>query len=280
MMQREMQFKQLSVISMASGIVQTVATIYFAVFGAGFMSPAYASVVSGIVGVLMTLLFGHRHSGFRLSLAGWRPITVFGLQMMSVSGVAMLASRLSYLILGRMLGVAALGLYARASNLSNMIFEYLYGTATRVVFVKLSKDYREGGNWRFTFLRSFAIITACMWPFLIGLAVLSRPVIYILYGARWLPAAWPLSILLIAQFFVLAFGMNWELFVIRGETGRQSRFEIARMAFGLPVFAIGCLFSITAASIGKLVEALVGLIVYYPHVRRLAEIGAREVPAI
>lgn len=280
MLQREMQFKQLSAITVATGVIQTVATVGFALAGASFMSPAYAALVSGLAVTTLTLIVGRQYNGFRLSLTGWRPITTFGLQMMSVSGVAMLAGKLSDLLLGRILGVTALGLYGRASGLSGLIFGNLYGTATRVVFVQLSKDYRDGGDWQKTYLRSFAMITAFMWPFLMGLAILSRPTILILFGERWLPAALPLSALMIAQFIGVAFGMNWELFVLRGETGKQAKFEVARMLFGLPIFALGCIYGLFAAALAKIAEALIGLVLYYPHVRRLAEIGPREIPAI
>lgn len=280
MLQREMQFKQLSFITVTTGVVQTASTVGFALAGASFMSPAYASLISGVAVTTLTLILGRRHIGFRLSLAGWRPITTFGLQMMSVSGVAMLTGKLSDLLLGRIMGVTALGLYGRASGLSGIIFDALYGTATRVVFVQLSKDYRENGDWRATYLRSFSMITAFMWPLLIGLAVLSRPAVLILFGERWLPAALPLSALMVAQFIGVAFGMNWELFVLRGETGRQAKYEVTRLLLGVPIFAVGCLFGLLPAAIAKIADALIGLIVYYPHVRRLAEIGPREIPTI
>lgn len=280
MLQREMQFKLLSIISVTNGLVQTLGTVAFALSGASYMSPAYASLLAACIGTALTLLFGREHVGFRPSRAGWRPITTFGLQMMSVSGVATITGKLSDLILGRLLGVAALGLYGRASNLSGQIFDNLYGTATRVVFVQLSKDYREGGPWRTTYLRGFAMITAFMWPLLSGLAILSRPVTLLLYGEKWLPAAWPLSALMVAQVIGVGFGMNWELFVLRGETGRQARFEVARLVLSVPIFAAGCLFGILAAALAKIVDAVIGWVVYYPHVRRLAETGPRDIPLV
>ncbi len=280
MMQREMQFKLLSVMSVVGTVTQTAGTIAFALAGASYMSPAYASLVAGLVSVALYFRFGRHHAGFGLSLAGWRPIVTFGLQMMSVSGVAVLTGRLSEIVLGRMLGVTALGLYSRASQLSGNIFDNLYGTATRVMFVQLSKSYREGGDWRGSYLRSFAMISAFMWPFLIGLAILSRPAILLLYGEKWLPAALPLSALLVAQVIGIAFGMNWELFALRGETGRQARYEVTRLVFGVPIFAIGCLFTIVTAALTKIVDAIIGLVVYYPHIQRLAELEGHEVPAV
>ena len=280
MLQRDMQFRQLSIIALTNGLMATFSTVAFALAGASYMSPAYGALIAAITGAVLTMTLGSRHVGFRLGLNGWRPITTFGLQMMSVSGVATITGKLSDLVLGRILGVAALGIYSRASNISGMLFDNLYGTATRVIFVQLSKDYREGGEWSTTYLRGFAMLSAVMWPVLAGLAVLAQPAILILYGDKWLPAAGPLSALMVAQIIGVGFGMNWELFVLRGETGRQARYETMRLIFGVPIFVIGCLFGLVTAALAKIVDALIGLVVYYPHVRRLAEIGPREVPTI
>lgn len=280
MLQREMQFKQLTLVNTVNTVVQISGTIGFALAGASYLSPAYASVCAAMATTILALAVGRRHAMFRLRITGWRPITTFGLQIMSINGVGMLNGRVSDLLVGRLLGVSALGMYSRASSLSNLMWENIYGTAARITFVQLSQVYREGGNWKATYLRSFAIISVFMWPIQLGLAILSRPAIHLLYGERWLPAALPLSALMIAQVIGVAFGLNWELFVLRGETGRQGRYEVARMILGLPIFAFGCLFGITAAGCAKIADAIIGVSLYYPHVRRLAHLGAGEIPSI
>jgi O-antigen/teichoic acid export membrane protein len=280
MLQREMRFKQVSLITATSSIVQTVVTIGFALEGASYMSAAYGSLAASVLTTALAMHFGRQFSGYRLSLRRWRPITKFGLQIMAVNGVAQLNGRISELLVGRILGVTALGLYARATGLSTMIFANLYGTATRVLFVRFSRAYHDQGDWRGIYLRSFAIITAFMWPLLVGLAVLSQPVVLLLYGEAWLPAALPLSAMMIGQVIGIAFGFNWELFVLRGEIGRQSRYEIARFIIGMPIFVVGCLFSVLAATIAKIADAMIGLALYYPHVRRLAELDPYDIPRI
>lgn len=280
MLQRVMKFREMSLITVTNGLVQNLSTIGFALAGLSFMSPAYATLATSVVTTSLTMILGRQYNGFGVSLANWRPITRFGLQMVSVSGVGLIAGQVSNLVLGRVLGVAALGLYSRASTLTTSIFQNLYGTATRVVFAQLSKDYREGADWSGTFLRGFSMITAFMWPVVIGLSVLSRPTIYILYGERWLPAAWPLSALMISLFVEMSFGMNWELFVVRGEIGQQARYETSRLILGVPLFAIGCLFSPLGAALGKVCETVGAWFFYYPQVRRLANLGSSEIPAV
>src|SRR5690606_27080310 len=126
------------------------------------------------------------------------------------------------------------------------------GTATRLAFAQLATDFRRTGELRATFLRSIQLITAVMWPMLLGLAVLSKPVILLMFGANWVEAALPLSLLMVAQFAVLAFGMNWELFVLRDETALQTRFEAIRAVVSLLLFTAGCAISIEAAAASRI----------------------------
>jgi hypothetical protein len=75
----------------------------------------------------------------------------------------------------------------------------------------------------------------------------AKPAIFILYGEPWLGAAAPLSLVLIAQVIAVGFGMNWELFVLKDETARQTRIEGVRGGLGLTAFTIGASISLTAA---------------------------------
>ena len=277
MIQRESRFRLISVVTVGRSVIAAAVGIAAAYAGASYMSLAYGNLAFASVGPVVYSLLAREHVRLRLSFEGWREMSAFGLRMMSISGLATLAQRLGDIILGKMLNLASLGLFSRASGISTLLFQNIYGTATRVVFVQLARDYREHGVLRDTFLRGVQMITAVMWPLLIGLAVLARPVILLMFGERWLGAAMPLSLLLIAQFVVLGFGMNWELFVLRDETALQTRFESIRAVVSLVLLVIGCTISITAAAASRIAEALVGLCLYLPHMRRLAGIGSGDI---
>jgi O-antigen/teichoic acid export membrane protein len=170
-----------------------------------------------------------------------------------------------------MLGLPALGLFGRASNLATMIFSNMYGTITRVVFVKLSQDYREHGKLREPFLKWLRVIAGFMGPVLLGLAVLSKPAILLLYGEKWLGAALPLSLLMVAHFIALRFAMNWELFVIRDQLKVQTALEFVRSVVSLFNRAIGCLFGLVGAAVASIVDAIFSIVLYGKQIDRLIE---------
>lgn len=276
MLQRDMRFKAISIVMAGRTMFGAAITVAAAFAGFSYLSLAYGNIAYGAFGLVAYNIIARHHASLRMCRDDWRAMAAFGLRMMSISGLANLVTRLSDIILGRMLGLTALGLYSRASGVSNLLFQNIYGTATRVVFVQLAKDYRETGVLRDTFLRGLRMITAVMWPILIGAAILSRPVIHIMFGEKWLAAALPMSLLLIAQFMVLCFGMNWELFVLRNETARQTRYEAIRAGISIVLLVIGCTIGIAAAAASRIADALVGLALYLPHMNRMAGTSTRE----
>lgn len=280
MLQRTMQIKPTALIGTVTTLLNVSLTVFFAASGYSYMSMVYAAIITGLCGAIATAYVGRRYLNFRLCIEGWRAIFYFGLRMMTISGVALSAQRFSEIALGKLLGLPALGLYSRASNISNLIFTNIYGTATNIAFIKLSADYRETGTVRSTFLTSFEMITVVMWPLLIGIAVLAGPFVHLLYGQQWLAAAPVLSVLMIAQAVTLCFGMNWELFVLHDETAKQTKFEGIRAIVGVCLFCFGALFNILAAAFGRVVEALFGLILYLPHMGRLADTHRSELVRI
>lgn len=277
LLQREMRFKPISLITGAAAAANATCMVTLALLGHSYMSLAWGMVTGSVVSAAAYNILAANHASLRVSLAHWRAVTAFGLRMLTISGLALLVQRISEVIMGRLLGLASLGLFTRATQISDMIFYNLFGTATRVAFVQLSRDNRERGSISATFLRSMELFTALMWPLLLGLAVLAKPAIFILYGERWLDAAIPLSLLMIAQVIAVGFGMNWELFVLKDETARQTRIEAVRAGFGLTAFTIGCTIGLTAAAIGRIVDCLVGFLLYHSHMKRLAGVSTSQI---
>jgi len=276
LLQREMRFKPISLITGGAAAVNATCMVSLAWLGHSYMALAWGVVAGSAFSAIAYNILAAHHASLRLSLAHWRAVTAFGLRMLTISGLALLVQRVSEVILGRLQGLAPLGLYTRATQISDMIFFNLFGTATRVAFVQMSKDHRERGAIRETFLRSLELLTALMWPLLLGLAVLAKPAIFILYGEQWLAAAAPLSLLMIAQVIAVGFGMNWELFVLKDETARQTKIEGVRAGLSLTAFTIGASISLTAAAIGRIIDCLAGFLLYHSHMKRLAGITTRE----
>jgi O-antigen/teichoic acid export membrane protein len=276
MLQRELQFRTIAVITTVAACANVGIMIALALAGWSYLSMSVGVVIGGAVSALSYAVFVRHHARYSTSLSEWRSITRFGLRMLTVSGVAQLGSRIAEIVIGRLLGLASLGIFTRATQISDLIYFNIYGSVIRVVFSKLSDDHRRHGRLHETYLQSLRMITAVMWPLASGVAIFSKPLIFVLYGEKWLGAAEPLSIVMVALIVAHAFSMNWEIFVIKDETARQTRIEIARSIAGVSAAAAGSLVSVAAAACGRLTDCVVGFVLYLPHIRRLTGVTMRE----
>lgn len=272
---REMRFKLGSMISLLRNLTLSGMLVLFAWRGLHEMAFAWATVCSVSVSVVCYNARVWRPDVWRLRFDNFRKITGFGLQMMSINGLGQLSARAGDLVLGSMLGLTTLGIYNRALNLGNQIYNNVYGIGSGVIFSKMSRDLREKGSFHDTFLRALSILLAVVWPMMLGLAVLSQPVIHVLYGAQWQSAALPLSLLTISFFIALGVGMNWEVFVLRQETRLQTRIEVTRSSVGFLLFVSGCTIGLTAAAGAKILDSVLTYVLYRRHMDRLvgAQVG-------
>lgn len=280
MLQREMEFRTISIVTVARTVAIAVVSIAAALMGASALSSAYGAIAGGVVGALGFSLAARHHTGFRLRLEGWRAMSAFGFKTLAIGGIAVLVARASDLILGAILGLTLLGFYNRANALAGVAIANVYAAIARVLFVKLADDDRAGRDVGASYARSLDMILALMWPLLAGAAVLAGPIVAVLFGQRWLPMAAPFAVIAIAQGVGLAYAMNYELYVLRDEVGRQTRLESIRALAALVAFVAGCSFGIVGASFGRLADTVVGGLLYLPELLRLTSLRRARLLAL
>ena len=135
----------------------------------------------------------------------------------------------------------------------------------------LAAQKRAGTSLRDSYMRINDINTVLLWPAFAGLAIVSGPFILAVYGAKWVSAAHPLCLITIGSMIYVSMSMSWDLFVIDGRTGAQTRIEYIRMLLSLVLFFIGSLFSISAAAASRVVLAVITNELYRPHMNEITD---------
>jgi O-antigen/teichoic acid export membrane protein len=280
LIERDGNFKLISLIKTVGNVIGTISTVLFALYGFSYMSFAYGQLITATVCAGLAATFGAHHNQFNISFARWREIRKFALHMLATSGVSRIGNRLQELIMGKLLGLGNLGLYSRANNVYSMLWDNVFVVISRVVFVDLANLARSGSSFGPRYKQSLSLITAIIWPAFAGLGVLSGPFIFWIYGEKWISVTTPLTLLCMVGILYTSVAMTWELFVIAGETGRQARIEIVRTTVGLILFAAACTISLSAAAVARVLEAGFTVAIYTPHVLRITTLRHRELARI
>lgn len=186
-LQRRFAQKLLFGIAVADFVIGTVLTIVLILSGWGVMGLAVGRLVSQAVAlVLQFALSGEKvRYGFDRSVAP--EVLSFGLPVAGANMLSWVLLNVDNVAISRMAGPVALGFYFLAFNVSNWPMSAL-GQVVRSIsipaFARLARGRAD---------KSFAAVLGPTWAvsLLAGLmlAILARPVIELVYGSIWLPAA-------------------------------------------------------------------------------------------
>lgn len=280
-LQRTMEFRVISLIMSARAIANTSCAVLLAFLGASFMSFAWAALISATLSAALFNIYGRKHSTFKLGLYNWHYVVKYGLEITSISGVIQISSRMSVLILGKVLGLNALGYYSRAENIIALLWDNLHSVLARVLISDLAKQKREGlGSIRASYLKIVSIMTAILWPAFAGIAVLAGPIVHLVYGTRWDASAGPLALLSISLLIFSTTTLAWEIFIVCKETHTQAKLEIFRAFFSLATFSFFCNFGIIAAAIARILDAMLSQLLYLPKIMTMTATDSADLAPI
>jgi O-antigen/teichoic acid export membrane protein len=268
-LERAGAFQVIAMINLGRMSATTAVTILLALHGFSYMSIAWGTLASTVLSVIFVNLIGRRFISLWPGLHDWRRILRFGVQYLMIGGMSTIVTRLSDLMLGRVIGLAALGLYSRAEGLSSLLMQNIHAVIARVVFVDFSEHHRRSLPLRATYIRVVAMITGLLWPSFTGLAILAGPVILTIYGPTWTGAAPLLSMLSIAGVVGTSITMTGEIYIVTGETGRLFQMEAKRSAIALVLFTLGCLAGLAWAAAARIGNAMVAVLLYRSEIRRM-----------
>ena len=271
LMYRDKRFKGLAIIQIIKALVTACATVYGATIGWSYMSLAWGTLIGNAVGFLMINAMARPWGHFKLSLVAWRGALHFGSRMMAISAINSVAGRLPDFIAGRLLGLAALGIYGRAAGMLSLIYDNLYMSTTGVLVPSLAEHHRDGKSLRPTYMRALVLLTGIFWPALAGLAVMAGPLIHLFYGSQWAGSAPVLSLLCIANMLGMSLTLKREIFAIKGELDRQARIELMRGLCSVGLFYFGALYGLLFAAFSRILENVVGLALFGPPLARMTD---------
>jgi O-antigen/teichoic acid export membrane protein len=184
-LQRQMRFTALAVISVVSLIVGTGIGIAGAEAGYGYWALVAMSVASTLAGTFGVWLATGWVPGMPRRRIGIRSMIRFG-GTLTVNGlVAYVAYNLEKVLIGRFWGADALGIYGRAYQLVSIPTDNLNAAIGEVAFSALSRLQDDPIRLRSYFLKGFSLVFGLTLPMTIACALFADDVVLVLLGPKW-----------------------------------------------------------------------------------------------
>lgn len=277
---RRFQQDKLMKANLAGFVVNFALAVVLALHGAG----AYSFVGGYVAGSAVTGLLVLVWAGLPIRLGLNRQVASrlmrFGLPLAVGLGVEAILLNADYVLVGRYLGVVAVGYYLLAFNISSWM-QGLVGQAIRWVsipsFSRLAEQ--DGAALNEGVRRTVPLLVSVILPVAAVLAGLATPLVVGLYGERWAPAAPALPYLAVLAVVRLLHWFAVDILTSVGKTRATMWINVGWAVFLIPALILGTtLDGIRGTAVA---HAAVGFLIALPlTVVMLARAGIRLKPVV
>lgn len=233
---RESRFRAVAKAEMLASVVSNLIGVGMALAGAGIWSLVGMELSRALVVTLAAYGMTRWRPGFQMS---WRDLTdlaAFNFSSWGAWGLAYVQSQLPRLLIGWVLGPAAVGFYALAQRLCEMVSETLVVPSYNVVQAGISRAQDDLANARKLAASTFGIVSVVACPLFLGLAALAPMLVPTVFGSAWLDAVPVVQLLMLV-------GIRYSLSmiqaaVIRGMGKPHLEMVVALVSVGLAAVLI------------------------------------------
>jgi O-antigen/teichoic acid export membrane protein len=195
---RAMEFKERSIIDVGMSVFTGAASVLMAWLGMG----VWSLTLSGLLGAAAKNVLLARIVPLRLrpnfDAKVMRRHAGYGFKITANDFLSYLIRESRNLIISKMEGPAFLGLFNKADSLSRLPNQLIVPATIEPVFRAMSTVQDDLDKTKYLFYRTITLFMLYTTPIYIGIWWVAEPFIGVVYGDRWLPAAEPMAILVLA----------------------------------------------------------------------------------
>jgi len=246
LLQRQMRFTALAAISVLSLMVGTATAIGGAALGYGYWALVATSVTTPLVASIGFWLATGWVPGMPRLRVGIRSMMHFGGTLTLNGIIAYIAFNADKVMIGRFLGVDAIGIYGRGFQLVSIPTDNLNSAVGEVAFSALSRLQNEPARLRSYFLKGFSFVLGLTLPITIACALFADDLVLVLLGPKW-HASTEIVRLLAPTIAVLAIinPMGWLIYSL----GLVRRGLNIALVFA-PIMILGCVLGLPYGATG------------------------------
>ncbi len=187
LMQKNLQFKLRSYISLIGALFGTIVAVTAAFMGQGVYSLIWGLLTKTAASTLGYMYFGYRQwpPAFHFSWSDLEGYLSFGMYQLGDKTLSYFTKNIDYILIGRYLGPEILGAYTIAFQLVIVPIQKINPILTKVAFPLFAKKQHENATLRYGYLQMSKILAGAVYPLLIGLAAIAPLAIPVFLGEGW-----------------------------------------------------------------------------------------------
>jgi lipopolysaccharide exporter len=184
---RNISFDKEFVLLIVPRVIGAIATMTIALLTRSYWALVIGIITSRVSGVLISYWM-HPYRP-RLALGCWRELVGFSVWVWVISLVQTIRDRLDQLMIGKLLGVRAVGLLSLSWEIAHLPTTELVGPLGRASYAGFSVARNSGMEIGTMYIRVMGAVCLIALPAGIGVSAVAAPLVRLLLGSEWSAAA-------------------------------------------------------------------------------------------
>jgi PST family polysaccharide transporter len=249
LLQRRLAFRQLAVRSFVAQLLSGALAIYLAYTGWGVWALVAHSLGEAAFGVVMLWSVSGWRPGLHVTWRAFRELFLFGVNIVGFKLVNLTSQRIDFLLIGSLLGPAALALYTAAWRVFHAMAKLLTNAINRVAFPLFARLQGEPERLRRAFYEATQLTSLITFPAFFGLAALAPDLLPFAFGEKWTPSADVVRILAFVGILQSLTHFNGSVIKGAGKPGWRLGIASVQAAVNVAAVLVGVRYGITGVAL-------------------------------
>jgi O-antigen/teichoic acid export membrane protein len=259
LLQRQLRFRIRLMPAISRSLMKGIVSIILAALGMGVWSLVWGQIVGILTSTLLAWVLAGWKPTWRFDSKATRAVTGYGFHIVMLEIVGALRGNVDYLLIGRILGAAALGYYTMAFRIPELLIRSVNHAIGRVSLPALAitqSDPIKLRSFYFNYLRYLSIF---VFPVGIGLTLTAPLFIPIFLSKQWNAAIVPTMLISLALAISALGYVPGVLYKAVSKPDVLNRLAIAKLPIAIFILWYSTRWGINGVAAGQVAMSIISL---------------------
>jgi PST family polysaccharide transporter len=248
LLRRSMQFMPLAIADVGNMAGGAAITVVAALIGFGYWSLLIGQIAGATIGAILAYAFTRWRPSRPKKDPALKQIVRFGANLTGANLATYFSMTADNMIVGIFAGKVPLGFYDRSYTLTIQPLNQSLSPIGQVSIPLLSRLQGSPDLYRRSYLTMLRLAMLLTMPAMLFCIFLARPLIVVLLGDQWRPAAPLFAWICFGGLAVPVFSSTGWVFTTQNRTGKQMIVSVVTALIAIASFAIGIVWGVTGVA--------------------------------
>ena len=241
---KKIDFKTQTKISLFSSVLSGIIGVGMAFGKCGVWSLVGQQISRQFFNTLFLWIYSSWRPSWEFSKISFKEMFGFGSKLLLSGLIDTTYKNIYYLIIGRYYAANQLGQYTRAEQFNSVFSSNLTSVVQRVSYPALSSIQDKPEHLKSAYRKIMKTTMLISFTCMLGLAAIAQPLLFVLIGEKWLPAAGYLQIICFAGMLYPLHALNLNILQVKGRSDLFLKLEIIKKIIAVIPILMGIFWGI------------------------------------